>query len=126
MGSHYSADHLFVWRRIHHHLHSDPRRQRVNSLTHTTTMDNTITIKFTPAQYFFITQLAEDQHRTPEELVALWMDDGRKGFEFTVDYCVKKRAEDRDPEGPDFQHYKEEDRVEMFKDIVFQQRGGIN
>lgn len=90
-------------------------------------MDNTITItiKFTPAQHFFITELAEDQHRTPEELIALWMDDGRKSFQFTVDYCVKKRMEDRDPDGPDFQHYKEEDLTEMFKNIVFQQRGGI-
>lgn len=88
-------------------------------------MEQYLSIKFTPAQYFFLTQLAKDQHRTPEELISLFLSDGLQSFQFCVDYCVKKRTEDRDPEGPDFQHYNQEDVKKMFENIVFQQRGGI-
>jgi len=88
-------------------------------------MDNTLTVKFTPAQYFFITELARDQHRTPEELISVFLNDGLQSFQFCVDYCVKKREEDRDPNGSEFQHYTEKDVKEMFSNIVFQQRGGI-
>lgn len=87
-------------------------------------MDNTLTIKFTESQFHFITELAKDQYRTPEELVSVLIAEGFIMYRETVDFCVKKRDCDRDPDGHEFQAYNSEYEKELFKNLTFQQRGG--
>ena len=87
-------------------------------------MDNTLTIKFTESQFHFITELAKDQYRTPEELVSVLIAEGFFMYRETVDFCIKKRDCDRDPNGHEFQAYNNEYEKELFKNLTFQQRGG--
>lgn len=89
-------------------------------------MENTVTIKFNEAQVHFITELAKDQYRTPEELVAVLIAEGFFMYRETVDFCVKKRDCDRDPNGHDYQAYDAEYERQLFKTLVFQQREASN
>jgi arginine repressor len=89
-------------------------------------MDNTLTIKFNDSQYHFLSELAKDQYRTPEELVALLIAEGFNFYRETVDFCIKKLETDRDPEGKEFQWYELEDQKTLFKNLVFQQREASN
>ena len=59
-------------------------------------MKNSITLRFTEEQYYFLTQLAKDQRRTPEELLWLLMEYGHGYYteSHSVDAAVPKQDSD--------------------------------
>lgn len=80
-----------------------------------------VTIKLTPQQFYILAMIAEDQHRTIEELAAMLMFDGFMGFRYVVDYYVRKREEDKKT-NKEIEGYTHEEQDEIFKLLVFQQR----
>ena len=59
-------------------------------------MKNSITLRFTEEQHYFLTQLAKDEHRTPEELLWLLLEYGHSYYteSHSVDAAVPKQDSD--------------------------------
>ena len=84
-----------------------------------TTMATSFTINFTDQQLHILQDIAEDHYRTLNNFIGLLIVEGLKSYGFTNEICVKKRQEDRDPAGPEWQHYKDDEITEIFSNLPF-------
>ena len=94
---------------------------RCNALLIPTTMTTSFTINLTDQQTYILQKIAEDHYRTQGNLLGLLITEGMKSYGFSHEYCVKKRQEDHDPNGTEFQIYKDEEIEEIFATLPFLQ-----
>jgi hypothetical protein len=92
-----------------------------NALLTSTTMTASFTIQLTDQQLYILQEIAEDHYRTMDNLLGLLIAEGLKFYGFSHEYCVKKRQEDRDSSGLEFQHYKDEEVEKIFATLPFLQ-----
>ena len=84
-------------------------------------MTSLFTISFTDQQAYILQKIAEDHYRTQGNLLGLLITEGMKFYGYSHEYCVKKRQEDRDPSGKEFQSYEDKEIEEIFSTLPFSQ-----
>ena len=94
---------------------------RCNALLISTTMTASFTIQLTDQQLYILQEIAKDHYRTMDNLLGSLITEGLKFYGFSHEYCVKKRQEDRDSSGLEFQHYKDEEVEKIFATLPFLQ-----
>jgi len=77
------------------------------------------TLNLTEKQHFFLSEIAQSHYRTFENLLACLVTEGLNYYPHSHEIFVKKREEDKDSENE--RYYKDEEIVEEFKSLPFQQ-----
>ena len=95
-------------------------------------MKNTINVRFTDEQFYFLQEIAKDQHRTLEELLWLLIEDGygsycqqhsvnvdKKDHEFTDEEKEKMKEWDSgQKEGNYVQRFHDTDKIEEVLETI--------
>ena len=95
-------------------------------------MKNTINVRFTDEQFYFLQEIAKDQHRTLEELLWLLIDDGygsycqqhsvnvdKRDNEFTDEEKEKmKKWDSGQKEGNYVQRFHDTDKIEEVLETI--------
>ena len=82
-------------------------------------MSTQLTINLTDQQLYILQEIAEDHYRTMDNLLGLLITEGLKFYGFSHEFCVKKRQEDRDLNGTEYQSYKDEEVEKIFATLPF-------
>ena len=84
-------------------------------------MSKQLTINLTDQQLYILQEIAEDHYRTMDNLLGLLITEGLKFYGFSHECCVKKRREDCDSRGTEYQIYKDEEVEKIFATLPFVQ-----